>query len=252
MGEHRSSPLCQTQPRRYRQSHHKRWMQKWALGITAPAALLLLLNFNCSPVLASHVEPDPNRSPRTTPLIVGVEQVDYLPHYGQDNRNQYTGFARELFDAFAQHSGYQLLYKPLPVKRLYRAFLTDLSVDFKYPDHPQWKSALKKSQPPFYSDPVVSYTDGVTECVFISSITYVRCASNLGQFSLPIDKRQLYEFDIRVPLMVRGPGVPAANVRQVLDVDVHTRSLTHRWTRLSQNSHTCTHVFSPTGACVEH
>lgn len=30
-----------------------------------------------------------------------------------------------------------------------------------------------------------------------------------GQFSLPIDKRQLYEFDIRVPLMVRGPGIQA-------------------------------------------
>lgn len=28
-----------------------------------------------------------------------------------------------------------------------------------------------------------------------------------GQFSLPIDKRQLYEFDIKVPLMVRGPGI---------------------------------------------
>ena len=28
-----------------------------------------------------------------------------------------------------------------------------------------------------------------------------------GQFSLPLDKRQLYEFDIRVPLMVRGPNI---------------------------------------------
>eukprot|EP00062_Callorhinchus_milii_P021310 gi/632977891/ref/XP_007905600.1/ PREDICTED: N-acetylglucosamine-6-sulfatase-like [Callorhinchus milii] len=28
-----------------------------------------------------------------------------------------------------------------------------------------------------------------------------------GQFSLPIDKRQLYEFDIRVPLLVRGPNI---------------------------------------------
>jgi len=30
---------------------------------------------------------------------------------------------------------------------------------------------------------------------------------HLGQFSLPNDKRQLYEFDVRVPLMVRGPGI---------------------------------------------
>ncbi|GAA6105849.1 N-acetylglucosamine-6-sulfatase [Tachysurus ichikawai] len=28
-----------------------------------------------------------------------------------------------------------------------------------------------------------------------------------GQFSLPMDKRQLYEFDIRVPLLVRGPDI---------------------------------------------
>jgi len=30
---------------------------------------------------------------------------------------------------------------------------------------------------------------------------------HLGQFALPNDKRQLYEFDVRVPLIVRGPGV---------------------------------------------
>uniref|UniRef100_A0A8B9KA28 N-acetylglucosamine-6-sulfatase n=1 Tax=Astyanax mexicanus TaxID=7994 RepID=A0A8B9KA28_ASTMX len=28
-----------------------------------------------------------------------------------------------------------------------------------------------------------------------------------GQFSLPTDKRQLYEFDIHLPLLVRGPGI---------------------------------------------
>ncbi|XP_076140143.1 glucosamine (N-acetyl)-6-sulfatase (Sanfilippo disease IIID), b [Alosa pseudoharengus] len=43
-----------------------------------------------------------------------------------------------------------------------------------------------------------------------------------GQFSLPIDKRQLYEFDIRVPLMVRGPGVKAKLVlpTPVLNIDL--------------------------------
>ncbi|XP_049594906.1 glucosamine (N-acetyl)-6-sulfatase (Sanfilippo disease IIID), b [Syngnathus scovelli] len=43
-----------------------------------------------------------------------------------------------------------------------------------------------------------------------------------GQFSLPIDKRQLYEFDIRTPLLVRGPGVKA-NVTlkaPVLNIDL--------------------------------
>ncbi|KAM9841775.1 glucosamine (N-acetyl)-6-sulfatase (Sanfilippo disease IIID), b [Aulostomus maculatus] len=43
-----------------------------------------------------------------------------------------------------------------------------------------------------------------------------------GQFSLPIDKRQLYEFDIRVPLMVRGPGIMPNLTLQapVLNIDL--------------------------------
>lgn len=38
--------------------------------------------------------------------------------------------------------------------------------------------------------------------LYIDSVPFVS-----GQFSLPIDKRQLYEFDIKVPLLVRGPGI---------------------------------------------
>ncbi|XP_056434822.1 glucosamine (N-acetyl)-6-sulfatase (Sanfilippo disease IIID), b [Gadus chalcogrammus] len=43
-----------------------------------------------------------------------------------------------------------------------------------------------------------------------------------GQFSLPIDKRQLYEFDIRVPLMVRGPGIAPKQIVKapVLNIDL--------------------------------
>ncbi|XP_072122521.1 glucosamine (N-acetyl)-6-sulfatase (Sanfilippo disease IIID), b [Mobula birostris] len=43
-----------------------------------------------------------------------------------------------------------------------------------------------------------------------------------GQFSLPIDKRQLYEFDIRVPLLVRGPGIkPKQSIEEpVLNIDL--------------------------------
>ncbi|XP_054613597.1 glucosamine (N-acetyl)-6-sulfatase (Sanfilippo disease IIID), b [Dunckerocampus dactyliophorus] len=43
-----------------------------------------------------------------------------------------------------------------------------------------------------------------------------------GQFSLPIDKRQLYEFDIRTPLLVRGPGIkPKQTLKApVLNIDL--------------------------------
>ncbi|KAM6903019.1 glucosamine (N-acetyl)-6-sulfatase (Sanfilippo disease IIID), b [Xenentodon cancila] len=43
-----------------------------------------------------------------------------------------------------------------------------------------------------------------------------------GQFSLPIDKRQLYEFDIRIPLLVRGPGIDPNQTLQapVLNIDL--------------------------------
>lgn len=37
-----------------------------------------------------------------------------------------------------------------------------------------------------------------------------------GQFSLPNDKRQMYEFDVRVPLMVRGPGVKPGSSSKVV------------------------------------
>ncbi|XP_043565600.1 N-acetylglucosamine-6-sulfatase [Chiloscyllium plagiosum] len=41
-----------------------------------------------------------------------------------------------------------------------------------------------------------------------------------GQFSLPIDKRQLYEFDIKVPLLVRGPGIKPTSSNQMLVANI--------------------------------
>ncbi|XP_076748537.1 N-acetylglucosamine-6-sulfatase [Xylocopa sonorina] len=35
---------------------------------------------------------------------------------------------------------------------------------------------------------------------------------HIGQFSMPIDKRQPYETDIRVPLLVRGPGIEPSKI----------------------------------------
>ena len=41
------------------------------------------------------------------------------------------------------------------------------------------------------------------------------CVLAAGQFSLPQDKRQLYEFDVRVPFMIRGPGLKPKQTSQV-------------------------------------
>ncbi|XP_041111302.1 N-acetylglucosamine-6-sulfatase-like [Polyodon spathula] len=41
-----------------------------------------------------------------------------------------------------------------------------------------------------------------------------------GQFSLPVDKRQLYEFDIKIPLLVRGPGIKPNQTNKMLVANV--------------------------------
>ena len=94
------------------------------------------------------------------PLMIGVEQNHYLPHYAHDGR-EYSGFAREILDAFFQSQGYVYQYRALPVARLYSSFIAG-QVDFKYPDNALWRPELKQHQSIVYSDPVVSYVDGVS------------------------------------------------------------------------------------------
>jgi len=50
--------------------------------------------------------------------VIGVEALPFSPHYSLDPQGQYQGFAREVFDLFAAHSGVQLSYRPMPVDRL--------------------------------------------------------------------------------------------------------------------------------------
>lgn len=92
-------------------------------------------------------------------LSVGVEDLDYLPHYGVKDGN-YTGFARAVMDAFAADRGHEVRYRPFPVQRLFKTFLEG-EVDFKYPDSPQWKAEDKRGHTVTYSDPVIDYIDGV-------------------------------------------------------------------------------------------
>ncbi|KAK6635375.1 hypothetical protein RUM44_000626 [Polyplax serrata] len=61
-----------------------------------------------------------------------------------------------------------------------------------------------------------------TYIIFISDNGF-----HLGQFGQPWDKRQPYETDVRVPLMVRGPGVLKGVVKHpVLNIDIAPTILT--------------------------
>ncbi|MCP1605958.1 substrate-binding periplasmic protein [Pseudomonas citronellolis] len=92
--------------------------------------------------------------------VVGVEDLQFLPHYSTDAQGRYQGFARELLDRFASSCGVQLEYRPLPVERLLPALLEG-RVDLKYPDNPAWAETQKAGHALVYSQPVVQYVDGV-------------------------------------------------------------------------------------------
>lgn len=94
-----------------------------------------------------------------TVIKIGVENISYYPHYSVD-KGEYTGFARALLDSFAKKHGYVLEYQPLPLKRLYAKF-TSGELDLKYPDNSYWAQEAKKDVTVVYSEPVVSYIDGI-------------------------------------------------------------------------------------------
>lgn len=96
---------------------------------------------------------------RPARFVVGVEELDYAPHYTTLS-GTYRGFGRAVLDAFAAESGITLEYLPLPVARLHQA-LVEGRVDLKYPDHPLWGRAVKAGHGIAYSAPVVRYIDGV-------------------------------------------------------------------------------------------
>jgi len=93
-------------------------------------------------------------------FVVGVENIDYLPHYTVEN-GEYKGFARAVLDAYAKDRGHVFEYRPIPIARLFREFVEG-HVDFKYPDHPNWSQDIKIGKAIVYSDPVVAYIDGVS------------------------------------------------------------------------------------------
>lgn len=96
---------------------------------------------------------------------IGVEDIPYLPFYETKN-GQYQGYAKELMDAFAKDEGIKFEYVSLPVKRLFKNYLSEKSnLDFKFPDNSYWAQELKKGINIQYSKGIVSFTDGLMTSV---------------------------------------------------------------------------------------
>lgn len=93
---------------------------------------------------------------------IGTEDIEYYPHYGRKNSSddEFSGFARPFFDKFSNRYQLDFQYTPLPIKRLYNYFLNTKSIDFKYPDNPNWNIKNKQGHKIFYSDEITYYVDG--------------------------------------------------------------------------------------------
>ena len=93
------------------------------------------------------------------PLVIGVENIEYLPHYNWE-AGTFSGFGADVLNRFAADEGYELTFRALPVSRLMQAVVNG-DVDLKYPDNAFWSADLKGGTDMAYSQPVVEAVDGV-------------------------------------------------------------------------------------------
>ena len=93
-------------------------------------------------------------------FVVGVGDYDYLPYTGIVE-GKFVGFGAAVLEAFANSKGYSFEYKPLSVPRMFKEFLDDRSVDFMYPNNQYWGGGSLQKKNVIFSEPVVSYIDGV-------------------------------------------------------------------------------------------
>ncbi len=91
-------------------------------------------------------------------IVVGIEQIDYYPHF-DFSPGQQRGFFYDLMQLFGKKAGYQIRFDPLPVKRLYQE--ANSNIDLVYPDNPAWQQYLVAEYAKTFSDPVI-FTLGST------------------------------------------------------------------------------------------
>jgi ABC-type amino acid transport substrate-binding protein len=88
-------------------------------------------------------------------ITIGVENINYYPLYAYDESvDVFTGYVPELFDTFGELYGYQITYKALPIKRLYKMFYSG-EIDAKFPDSDLWNQESRLDYSISYSTPII-------------------------------------------------------------------------------------------------
>lgn len=93
-------------------------------------------------------------------LTIGVEAQNYMPFF-ETVDGEFLGFARDLFDAYANAHNHEIKYVALPVKRLISDYGSE-RVDFKYPDSPKWGLEEKTGLDISYSIPTLKVIYGMS------------------------------------------------------------------------------------------
>lgn len=93
--------------------------------------------------------------------IIGIEPM--IANINCINRRPCQVNSRKdivILNKIKQTLSLEFSYKEFPIRRLYASFINGSSLDFKYPDNPNWKSNLKRNKAIYYSDAIRQYTDG--------------------------------------------------------------------------------------------
>lgn len=92
-------------------------------------------------------------------LVFGVESARFYPLFSTNSKNEYIGFARELFDCFGAAKGYKIKYKPHPISKIFGSYYKN-EFDIKFPDNPFWDADNKENRDIIYSEEITEYIDG--------------------------------------------------------------------------------------------
>lgn len=122
------------------------------------SSLLCVLLLHCHDSMAENAASDQSEIAQKTALVVGFENVQYLPLFGHSD-DRMVGFMGDLLEAFENHSDIRFQYEPLPINRLYRLLFDEQRIAFKFPDNPTWVANELTNQDVHYSIPVLAYAN---------------------------------------------------------------------------------------------